>query len=208
MSKRFFTSDWHLGGSLLLNKDIMKEDVRPFKSVEKMDAAILRSAHQRAKYDDMIIHVGDLACYGKDRGHAGLEIKPFDIISKIPATFVNIRGNHDLHNNVKSICDSMRIHLGKRFPDVSISHYPSMDVHSIGHWRAGDIHICGHVHNKWKHALDVTHQVLNINVGVDVWKYQIISEDELIKYINKILELPKEQLNRVEVLPSGKVLKI
>jgi calcineurin-like phosphoesterase family protein len=185
--KRFFTADWHLGSQLLLDKKVMKEDVRPFKSVEKMDAAILRSAHQRAKYDDTIIHVGDLACYGKDRGHAGLEIKPFEIISKIPATFVNIRGNHDLHNSVKSVCDSMRIHLGKRFPCVSVSHYPSTDPHSFGQWLPGDIHICGHVHKKWKHFLDVKNKVLNINVGVDVWNFQIISEDELIKYIDKIL---------------------
>jgi calcineurin-like phosphoesterase family protein len=36
--------------------------------------------------------------------------------------------------------------------------------------------------------LDIKNKVLNINVGVDVWKYQIISEDELIKYIDKILQ--------------------
>jgi calcineurin-like phosphoesterase family protein len=82
----------------------------------------------------------------------------------------------------------MRIHLGKRFPDVSVSHYPSTDQHSIGHWQPGDIHLCGHVHGKWKHLLDIKHQVLNINVGVDVWNFQIVSEDEIIKYIDKILK--------------------
>jgi calcineurin-like phosphoesterase family protein len=81
----------------------------------------------------------------------------------------------------------MRIHLGKRFPCVSVSHYPSTDSHSFGQWLPGDIHICGHVHKKWKHFLDVKNKVLNINVGVDVWNFQIISEDELIKYIDKIL---------------------
>ena len=74
----------------------------------------------------------------------------------------------------------MRIKLGTRFPNVSVSHYPSYSEKSTGNFKNGDIHICGHVHGAWKHCVDLDHSVLNINVGVDAWNYKIVSDDELI----------------------------
>lgn len=41
MSKRFFTSDWHLGMATLLNAAVMHEDVRKFKSIEEMNRMIV-----------------------------------------------------------------------------------------------------------------------------------------------------------------------
>ena len=183
-----------------------------------MNAALIGSCMQRAHVyvekqndgteviidRDTIIHVGDLASFGTDRGSKGLDCNPAKLISSIPALFVNIRGNHDVNNRVKSICESMRTNLGKRFPNVSVSHYPSYDSHVGGNVKNGDIHICGHVHKKWKHCLDLDRQILNINVGVDVWNYRIITEDELIQYIEKVLRLPKEQVTKVKSV-NGKL---
>lgn len=207
MSKRFFTSDFHFGMSLLLDQKIMKQDARPFKSVEKMNTALLRTCFERAKEDDTIIHLGDLACYKQDRDSIGLSVKPIEMIKKIPATFINIRGNHDLNNKVKSIADSMQIHLGKKFPNVTCGHYPSYDSRSNSYIRSGWINLCGHVHKKWKHCLDLDNSILNINVGVDVWKYNIVSEDELVKYILQVLALPKEQINKVKTI-NGKLTNV
>ena len=147
---------------------------------------------------DIIIHVGDLASFGTDRGGKGLSCNPSHIISTIPATFINIRGNHDINNRVKSVCESMRTNLGRRFPNVSVSHYPSYDPHVGVNVKNGDIHICGHVHKKWKHCLDLDRQILNINVGVDVWNYKIITEEELIQYIEQVLHLPKDKVVKIK----------
>lgn len=206
MARRYWTSDFHLG-----MESILQFENRPFKTIEKHDAALLRSCCQHAKDDDTIIHVGDLFCYKQD-SHAekqglssnGSDKKPIELIDIIPATFVNIRGNHDLNNKVKSLCDSLRTKLSSRYLSVSVSHYPSYDPHAIGHFLSGDIHICGHVHGKWRHCLDLDNQVLNINVGVDVWNYSIISEDELIKYIDSILKLSKDKITKVKAI-NGKV---
>lgn len=54
--------------------------------------------------------------------------------------------------------------------------------------------------NKWKHCLDLDNSVLNINCGVDVWNYKIVSEDEIIKYIESILRLPKEKIFKVKYI--------
>lgn len=194
MSRRWFTADFHLGMT-----DILRFENRPFSTIDEMNQALLESCFDRASADDVIIHVGDLASFKQDRSNKGLDVKPAEIIATIPATFLNIRGNHDINNKVKSICESMRIRLGKKFPDVSLSHYPSYDRRANTSFRQGDIHICGHVHGKWKHCLDMTNQVLNINVGVDVWKYKIVSEFELIQYIEEVIKTPKEKLVKVKI---------
>ena len=196
--QRFWTADFHLGMT-----DCLRFDKRGiaygglFKNIDDMNNALLKSC-MTANEDDIIIHVGDLASFKTDRGSKGLQVKPSKLLECIPASFINIRGNHDLNNKVKSLCDSMRVHLGRRFPDVSVSHYPSYDKRAEGHFNKGDIHICGHVHGKWKHCLDVDNSVLNINVGVDANGYRIISEEELIKYIDSVLKLPYNKINKVQ----------
>lgn len=213
MSQRFWTADFHLGMT-----DALRFEKRPFKSIDEMNAALISACKKRVSIytdvaadgsefvvdKDTIIHVGDLASFKSDRGNKGLEFKPARYISQIPALFINIRGNHDLNNGVKSICDMMRVKLGSRFPNVSVSHYPSYHEKATGNFKNGDIHICGHVHRAWKHCVDLDHQVLNINVGVDVWNYQIISDDELIQYISKIFTMPKEQITKVRKI-DGKI---
>lgn len=209
MAKRFFTADFHLS-----MESILKFENRPFASIAEHDAALLKSCCQRAKAEDVIFHVGDLFCYkqdlhGIDSNSApnGSQLKPADVISAIPATFINIRGNHDINNHVKSLCESMRIKLSRRFPSVSIGHYPSYSIHAKDQFANGDIRICGHVHRQWKHCLDLDHSVLNINVGVDVWDYQIVSEDELIQYIESIVKLSKDNIVKVRKI-DGKPVRV
>lgn len=203
MSQRFWTADFHLSMT-----DILKYENRPFKDIEEHDSSLLNSCFQLSNKDDMIIHLGDLYTFKNDRGSEGGNKKPIDVVNKIPATFLNVRGNHDLNNKVKSLCESLRVHLGKRFLDVSASHYPSYDKHATDHFLQYDIHLCGHVHSSWRHCLDLTNHVLNINVGVDVWNYSIVSEQQLIRYIDSVLKLPSEKVNKIKILDSGKIIKV
>lgn len=182
MAKRFFTSDLHFNSSCLIDKNL-----RPFKSVERMNSILLKNINQRCKEDDILIHCGDFIQYGKDREWCGNKTHPREFLTQIKPVFVNIEGNHDRNNKMKSVCSSMRTTLGKKYVSVSIGHYPSYDIRSKGTFKHGDVRICGHVHDKWKYFVDFDNKVLNINVGVDVWGFNPVSEDELIEYIDRIM---------------------
>lgn len=199
MARRLWTADWHLGSSILLDKNIMKDAARPFKDTDAMKRAFLDSVKSKAKAGDTIIHLGDFASYGIDRGYKSLLEKPSEIIAKMPVPFINLRGNHDINNGVFCIGNSLNLSLGKRCPFVSAAHYPSYDRRATGTFVDGTIHLCGHVHKKWKHCLDLTHSVLNINVGVDVWNYEIVDEEQLIRYLNFLFKKRSDELFRVKV---------
>ena len=199
---RFYTADFHLG-----MEGILEYENRPFKDIRQMDRALIDDCNEQAQVGDVIYHIGDLASWKQDRGKEGLDVKPMDIVSQqIDATFLNIKGNHDISNKVMSVCESMRSKLGKRYPNVSLSHYPSYDPRASLHFQKGDIHLCGHVHRRWRHCLDLTNNVLNVNVGVDVWNYKIVSEDMLIEYLNKLFKQQPNELHRCKVLDNGRVV--
>lgn len=201
MAMRFYTADFHLG-----MEGILEYEDRPFQTIAQMNRALVNDCNEQAQVGDIIYHLGDLASWKQDRGKAGLSAKPMEIVGEqVDAMFLNIRGNHDINNKVVSVCESMRCHLGKRYPNVSMSHYPSYDTRSDGHFQKGDIHLCGHVHKRWRHCLDLSRNVLNINVGVDVWNYHIVSEDLLVDYLNKLFKLSPGQLFRCKSKPDGRV---
>lgn len=199
MARKWFSADFHIGATGLL--DIEKW---PFKSIEQHDKALIRSCKERAKPEDVIYHLGDMFQYGSD-GHyeirsKGLDVKPYELIKDIPATFINIRGNHDSHNHVKSVCDSMHMFLSKRYPSVSLSHYPTYDRRIDASCLTAPIHLCGHVHSSWRHCLDLDHKILNVNVGCMVWGFKIISEDELTAYLNKLFKKKPNELYRCKIV--------
>lgn len=193
MARKLFSSDFHFGAA-----DLMLLEKWPFKTIQQHDAALIRSCMQRAKPEDIIYHMGDMAQYRQDSHYGsdgkGLEVKPYELIKNIPATFINIRGNHDLNNKVKSVCDSMHMFLSKRFPSVSLSHYPTYDRRIDPSCLTAPIHICGHVHSSWRHCLDLDHKILNVNVGCMVWGFKIITEDELTAYLNKLFKRKPQDL--------------
>lgn len=204
MAHKFFTSDFHFGC-----KALMSLENWPFKSIEKHDAALIRSCKERAKQGDVIYHLGDMALYGSD-GHydtrdTGLEVKPSKLLEGIPATFINIRGNHDLNNKVDSICDAMHIFLSKRYPSVSMSHYPTYDSRIDPSCLASPIHFCGHIHSAWKHCLDIDHKILNVNVGCMMWNFRIISDNEIIGYLNQLFKKKPTELYRCMKDKNGKL---
>ena len=179
--RRFFTADWHLNSTLFISKGLRK-----FKSAERMNQVIIRNANRVSNKWDTIIHVGDFCCQGNDQGCPSIDVPTADLLAKINANFVNIRGNHDINNGTKSICNYYRTTLGQ-FTNVSVGHYPSNNPKAQGTFKPGDLHLCGHVHGAWKYMIDHKNQVLNINVGIDVWNYQIVSEEELLNYVTKIM---------------------
>ena len=193
--KTYFTSDLHFQSTEA--PGIIDWAHRPFKSVEKHDAALIRGIQERVKPDDLLIHVGDFMNYGKNRGRESGRAKPEEYIKRIGRQIVFLEGNHDPNNHVRCVGRTLTTKVGRYI--VSVGHYPSCDsrfecvdtptykCESLGmKWH---IHLCGHVHHSWTILRDGLHKpnVLNINIGVDAWKYRPVSEAELDAYIGKVL---------------------
>jgi len=202
---RFYTSDLHLNspGSIPWFR-------RKFSNVYKMNDGLIRNINARLKKTDVLIHVGDFAAVGKEKGIPCLGINPRKHLEKIVPNIILVEGNHDQNNRVPShlkwmtvdlgenvdlgdieTCDPqcvkwIKTNLGKQYRNVSIGHYPSHDPEAAGQFTNGTVRICGHVHRAWKYYWDQEHDVLNINVGCDVWKWLPISEAELIVYISQL----------------------
>lgn len=198
--KTFFTSDLHLQSTEA--PGIIEWAHRPFKSVEKHDAALIRGIQERVKPDDLLIHVGDFMNYGKNRGRESGRAKPEEYIKRIGRQIVFLEGNHDPNNHVRCIGRTLTTKVGRYI--VSVGHYPSTDkrfefvetpeystsrIWSPHGAASVHIHLCGHVHDKWHVFWDDSHvfKYLNINIGVDAWKYRPVSEAELDAYIGKVL---------------------
>jgi len=188
--KTFFTSDLHLQSTEA--PGIIEWAHRPFKSVEKHDAALIRGIRERVKPEDLLIHVGDFMNYGKNRGREGGRLKPEDYMALIDRNIVFLEGNHDPNNRVRTIGRTLTTKVGRYV--VSVGHYPSYDERfeyvMVPRYQACNhdgyaIHLCGHVHDAWRYKIQ--DHVLNINIGVDAWKYRPVSESELDAYITKVL---------------------
>lgn len=184
---KYFTADLHLGHGAIMNYCN-----RPFKSIERMNEVLINNINQRAKATDLIIHVGDFACYGKEKGIPGFKVKGCSYLEAIDGTVILVEGNHDRNNRVKAHVKGLTVAL-PLLGNATVSHYPSNDIHCpfIFDKSKLNYHICGHVHGAWKHFYDKENNVLNINVGVDVWNYQLVSIQELTSYIKKI----KKEIN-------------
>ena len=182
MARKFYTSDLHLGMTLLVEKGL-----REFSSVEKMNSFILKRINARCTEDDILISLGDFCSFGKDRDSKSLKIPQRDYVSQMNPTVVNIEGNHDPKNRVKSIGSYLRTTLGRKFTSVSCSHYPSTDPRAYGMFRRGDIHLHGHIHKGEKFIIDYKHKVLNVNLACDIWRFCPVSEDELMVEIESFM---------------------
>ena len=177
----FFTSDFHLGDQTLIEKWC-----RQFKSASRMTDVLIANANARAKNpEDTIIHVGDFVSYGKDQGIESARISGKEYCKRFTANVILLEGNHDANNHVSPIGKYLVVDIGP-YRNVTVGHFPSFYPESMFLQNLHrSIHICGHVHDKWKFMIGKD-GILNINVGVDVWKNQIVSIPDLIRLIEGI----------------------
>lgn len=189
MSKTYYTADQHLGGA-----GVIEYCQRPFKSVEHQTDRIIAEANSRAKAGDTLVIVGDVVAYGREQGREGARLRWPHYRDMIHADTVVLQGNHDEQNKTKTIGHHLFTKVGgfRAF----VSHYPT---DAIEQWAPDliqyvygncDFALCGHVHNAWKTRAMLTHQpgrptFLNINIGVDVWKYRPVSVEEIVNEYNK-----------------------
>ena len=185
---RWFTSDWHLGHSRVI--DLVP---RPFGSVEEMNETILSNMESVIGPDDITLIVGDLGL-GKRR-------ETIPMVKRIPGRKILSSGNHDdtfqMHSKaakarlqyiewgLDDVVDGLELTLADG-TDVLVDHFPYKGDHQdyedrYPEYRPRDdgkwlIH--GHVHELWR----VNGR--QINVGVDAWDFMPVSEDQICNIIN------------------------
>lgn len=171
MSRIFFTADAHLG-----HEAIIKYANRPFRNLDHMHDEIIKRWNEKVTPDDLIYHIGDFAFKGC--------AKEFE--DKLNGTIVHIRGNHDKNNGVNTaLLYTVMQHAGLI---IYATHIPPLEDQR-GTIESNivdicDIILCGHVHDNWKWSL--IRNKYCVNVGVDVWNFQPINIQSVLKLIAKV----------------------
>ena len=170
--RHFFTSDYHLN-----HLNIIKYCNRPFKSLEEMNETIIHNHNMRVKPEDIVYFLGDF-CFKNSIGGKvgeGLPMKAEELFKKLNGHFVFIKGNHDRNNSLKTITERAIIKYGGI--RVNLVHNPEfVDVNC-------NLNFVGHVHQHWKFSrIKKSFQFTDAaNVGVDVWKFQPVSFEEIFR---------------------------
>jgi calcineurin-like phosphoesterase family protein len=194
---RFFTSDWHIG-----HENIIKFCDRPFASVKDMNQSILNTMNRAAGPEDELWILGDLAMGDWDASMNSMKQLVAGKIFLVP-------GNHDKCHPMHKKAEQYRnryVSVGMEItaPHVKthlegqpiwVSHFPYVGdsgyVDRFVDWRLNDTGswlVCGHVHEKWRQM------GRQINVGVDAWGGNPVSEDT----IKQMIKLGPADINVME----------
>ena len=159
------------GDSHLLHANIIKYCNRPFKTVEEMDYKLIKRWNDVVGKDDLVYHVGDFAYKNKT--------KTYQIEKLLHGKIVHIEGNHDGNNGIKIPIVYAKMRFGGL--NIWVEHIPPI----VGDFPLEtDLILSGHVHNLWKHKF--VDDIPVINVGTDVWNYQPVSINAILKYYKEI----------------------
>lgn len=158
----YFTSDEHYG-----HKNIVRYCNRPFKTVEEMDAEIIKRHNEIVTENDTTYHLGDFTF--KDHEH---------YVKQLNGAHIFIKGNHDRFFIKHNLLD-----ITIKGQPITLCHYP-MVVWNRSHYNSW--HLFGHVHNSKE--FDVGKKY---NVGVDANDFYPVSFDT----IKRIMSFSKNNFN-------------
>jgi calcineurin-like phosphoesterase family protein len=191
MTQVFFTSDCHFDHANIIkfcdrpfwrNNDLVGEgkiasrvwvsDKRKIECCQWMNETLVKKWNSKVKNEDIIYHIGDFAFKGSNNTRKWEE--------KLNGSIVHIQGNHDLNNGVKTFIVKCIMEFGNK--SILVQHHPPHTIQEIPEWC--DFVLCGHVHDKWKHK--VIEGIPIINVGVDVWDFEPVSVESILKYFHLV----------------------
>jgi calcineurin-like phosphoesterase family protein len=165
----FYTSDTHF-----YHDKIRLYCSRPFTNVGEMNSQIIKNWNYIVTSKDTVYVLGDVAMVGKSN-----QDKLGSIINKLNGKKILIMGNHDEMNPAQYIKTGFNQVV---FPYLEVKpgwycyHDPAL-------YNAIDtevsVHLVGHVHNLF-HVLPDKRM---INVGMDVWGYHPVEEEQIEQII-------------------------
>jgi calcineurin-like phosphoesterase family protein len=153
----FFTSDTHFGDHRVLNLY-----PRPFATVAKMDAELVRRWNAAVGPDDEVWHLGDFARTAR-RAH--------ELLPALNGRKHLVLGNNDPQGMTGWASVQAYAELEAEGQFLVLCHYP---FRSWNRQHRGALNLHGHSHGRLK-ALARQH-----DVGVDVWDYRPIPLQEIL----------------------------
>jgi calcineurin-like phosphoesterase family protein len=171
MPQTYFTSDTHFLDfrQVAVFGEPVHLFLRPFKSLEEQDELLIERWNALVKPEDTVWHLGDFTTQ-----EAGLAFR-----HRLNGTIHLLRGNKEdsfsdelLLNYFDSV-QTQAFYTLKTGEEINLVHYPVLAI-------AEKFNLVGHIHKAW------TIQANMLNLGVDVWNWQPVSENEIIHIINAI----------------------
>jgi calcineurin-like phosphoesterase family protein len=177
----WFTSDHHFG-----HANIIKYCDRPFADVDEMNEALVANWNRLVGETDTVYYLGDFSLKLSIMERYAPRLKGRKIL---------IAGNHDSchpsqHDGKWGNVGIYRKYFDGVFEEYDwegllLHHIPYFDDEDLRfpEYRPHDdgrILLHGHVHQRW-----VVHE-RQINVGVDVWDYEPISEEQIRELVAAI----------------------
>lgn len=138
MPKTFYIADWHYG-----HKNILAYDNRPFRTIEEMNAELVKRWNDTVSPEDTVYILGDMFWCKTSEA-----IRVLDFMH---GKKILIRGNHDRCKDAEfakrfvKIADYLEIEDNGRH--IVLCHYPIPCFRSHYH---GWYHLYGHVHNSFE----------------------------------------------------------
>jgi calcineurin-like phosphoesterase family protein len=167
----YFTSDTHF-----FHENIIKYCDRPFESMEEMNDTIKKRWNNQVDRHDTVWHLGDVSVPWKAKNY-------LEIVEELNGSIRLVKGNHDQQYD-----DMEMEHLfyeiyeppvEREFDVVVDDEEQTVDIpmlHDPHNAPLGRFSLVGHVHDNWKFHPNA------LNVGVDVFNFEPIHEDQVVRY--------------------------
>lgn len=160
---KYFTSDWHFNElrkkTIILGKSLNFSKL--FSSVKEQDEAILRGLNNTVKMGDTLYVIGDVS----------KNLEGIKLVDRIKCkNRILIKGNHD-EDKLEELAryfDELKEDM-----ELDVKGIPSYLVHYPVYQRDDRFNIVGHIHGSWRTQPNV------VNVGVDIWDFKPVSEEEI-----------------------------
>lgn len=184
----YFTSDLHF----YHDKDFIWQ-ARGFKSIDEMNAEIVRRWNEIITADDYVYVLGDLTLGNVEEG--------LKLIAQLNGNLHIIRGNHDTNKKVEKYLELPNV-VTVEFATIYkykkaifwLSHYPTItsNYDDDKPWAKHLVCLFGHTHQEQPFYNDNPYM---FNVGLDAHNCTPISIEEIIENIrNKKQELNNEKI--------------
>lgn len=173
---RYFTSDFHLDENRLGHNGIPNVFYRNFSSTKTNNNYYL-SLIKKMSPGDELVYLGDLSILPKQSEAVSMF---FFILKEMKIKSTLIVGNYDVDKTYLNLFDKCYEETILPIGDQTayLNHYPSKAKNQV----VADFSIVGHVHGAWRFQKYNGRPI--INVGVDAWNQQLVSEDTLIFAVN------------------------